>query len=238
LTFEPFTLQPESGELYKGDQRVELQEQPLQVLCALLDRPGRLVSRDELRRRIWPAGIYVDFDHGINNAIKRLRHSLEDTAERPRYIETLPRQGYRFIGALQRQPAKYRALAVLPFDNLRADPGQNYLADGLTEALIIMLARIGSLRVVSRTTAMLFRDVHKPLREIAAELDVDVVAAGTVLQSESRVRVTAQLIRIDAGSERHLWAQCYEKDFKDALALQWEFAKIIAHEIHLSLTAD
>jgi len=95
--FAEFEVRAESGELFRGDTRVRLQEQSLQILLALLESPGALVSRDQLRERLWPEGTYVDFEHSLNAAVKRLRAALEDDAEKPRYIETLPRRGYRLV---------------------------------------------------------------------------------------------------------------------------------------------
>src|SRR5207249_9857030 len=114
-------------------------------------------------------------------------------------------------------PEQVRALAVLPLENLSRDPEQEYFAEGLTEALITTLAKIGELRVVSRTSAMLYKGVRKPLREIARELEVDAIVEGTVLRAGRRVRITAQLI--DAPKETHLWAESYERDLRDGLAL-------------------
>ena len=131
-------------------------------------------------------------------------------------------------------PEQVRALAVLPLENLSRDPEQEYYAEGLTEALITTLAKIGELRVVSRTSAMLYKGVRKPLREIARELEVDAIVEGTVLRAGRRVRVTAQLI--DAPKEMHLWAESYERDLRDVLALQAEVAQAIAREIRVKLT--
>ncbi len=131
-------------------------------------------------------------------------------------------------------PEQVRALAVLPLENLSRDPEQEYFAEGLTEALITTLAKIGELRVVSRTSAMLYKGVRKPLREIARELEVDAIVEGTVLRAGRRVRVTAQLI--DAPKEMHLWAESYERDLRDVLALQAEVAQAIAREIRVKLT--
>src|SRR6201997_3245808 len=164
-----------AGELRKDGVKMRLQEQPFQILQILLARPGELVTREELRQKVWPSDTFVDFDHGINNAIKRLREALGDTAETPRFIETLPRRGYRFIAAIGSRASQTRSLAVLPLENLSNDPEQEYFAEGLTEALITTLAKIGELRVVSRTSAMQYRGVHKSLREIARELDVDAI---------------------------------------------------------------
>src|SRR5215471_13186490 len=158
IRFGDFELHAAAGELFRDGNKLKLQDQPLQVLYILLERSGTVVSRDELQRLIWPGDTFVDFDHGINNAIKRLREALDDTTEKPRYIETLPRRGYRFIGNVSSvaEPVagNIRSVAVLPLENLSGDPEQEYFADGLTEALITSLAKIGALRVVSRTTAM------------------------------------------------------------------------------------
>jgi len=99
VRFGVFELDARSGELRSKGSRVKLQDQPLQVLLAVLEKPGQVVTREELRARLWPADTFVDFDHGLNAAVKRLRDALGDTAENPRYIETLPRHGYRFIAA-------------------------------------------------------------------------------------------------------------------------------------------
>src|SRR6266567_447639 len=99
IHFGVFELDLKTGELRKHGIKLKLQEQPFQVLQALLEHPGEVVTREKLRRRIWPTDTFVDFDHGLYNAIKRLRETLHDSAERPRFIETLSRRGYRFIGS-------------------------------------------------------------------------------------------------------------------------------------------
>src|SRR6184192_675779 len=235
VRFGPFELDQDAEELRKNGIKIRLQEQPLQILEILLQHPGKVIAREELREKIWPSNTFVDFDHGINNAIKRLREALGDSAETPRFIETIPRRGYRFIGMTgSSTPGPIRALAVLPLENLSRDPEQEYFAEGLTEALITTLAKIGELRVVSRTSAMQYKGVHKSLREIARELDVDAIVEGTVLRVEDRIRITAQLI--DAPKETHLWAESYERDLRDVLALQAEVAQAIAREIRVKLT--
>ena len=104
LRFGAFELDARTGELRKDDVRVTLQEQPLKVLECLLERPGELVTREELRQRLWQGDTFVDFDHGVNAAVKRLRETLGDSAETPRFIETLPRRGYRFIAPVEQEP--------------------------------------------------------------------------------------------------------------------------------------
>jgi TolB-like protein/Flp pilus assembly protein TadD len=233
VRFSDFELDP-AGELRCEGKKLKLQDQPLQILQLLTQRPGQIVTREELRSQIWPSDTFVDFDHGINNAIKRLREALGDTAETPGFIETVPRRGYRFIAKIERSVHLIRSLAVLPLANLSSDPEQEYFVEGLTEALITTLAKIGELRIVSRTSSMQYKDARKPLGQIARELDVDAIVEGTVLRAHDRVRVTAQLI--DAAKESHLWAESYERDLRDVLALQSEVAQAIAQEIQVRLT--
>jgi len=223
-----------SGELRKSGLRVRLPEQPFQVLAILLEHPGEVVTRESLQKRLWPHGTFVDFEQGLNTAVKRLREVLDDSAETPRLIETLPRRGYRFIGSLAAKPGRIESLAVLPLENLSRDPDQEYFAEGMTEALITSLAKIGALRVVSRTSVMQYQGVRKPLREIALELQVDGVVEGTVQRSGERLRISAQLIH--APTDTHLWAESYDRDLRDVLALQSEVAQAIAREIQVKLT--
>lgn len=238
VRFGEFELDQHSGELRRNGTKVRLQEQPLRILQILLEQPGKLVPREELQERIWPADTFVDFDHGINNAIKRLRETLSDLAETPRYIETLPRRGYRFIGKLAGEKENAhkgtQSLAVLPLENLSRDSEQDYFADGMTEALITSLAKISSLRVISRTTVMHYKGVHRPLPEIARQLGVQIVVEGTVLRFGERVRISVQLI--ETSTDCHLWAESYERDLRDILQLQSEISQAVAREIQAKLT--
>jgi serine/threonine protein kinase/Flp pilus assembly protein TadD len=129
-----------------------------------------------------------------------------------------------------------RSIAVLPLENLTGDPGQQYFTDGMTDALITTLAQVGSLRVISRTSTMHYRDSRKTLPEIARELGVDAVVEGSVVRSGNRVRINAQLIQ--APTDRHLWAKSYERDIQDVLVLQNELARTIASEVQIQLTPN
>jgi len=126
-------------------------------------------------------------------------------------------------------------LAVLPLENLSGDPSQDYFADGMTDELITSLGQISSLRVISRTSVMQYRGVHKPLPQIARELNVDAVIEGTVVRSSGQVRIAAQLIQ--ASTDKHLWSQSYQRDLKDVLGLQHEIASAIAKQIRMALTS-
>ncbi len=147
---------------------------------------------------------------------------------------TLQGRQSRLRGAESTAGPQIRSIAVLPLENLSRDPEQEYFADGMTDALINDLARIGALRVVSRTSVMRFKGTQKTLRQIGHELNADAIVEGSILRAGDRVRLTAQLIH--APSDRHLWANSYERDLQDALALQSEVAHSIAREIRVVLT--
>lgn len=233
IRFGIFEVDFRAGELRKRGIKVKLQEQPLQLLQILLENPGEVVTREELQQRIWAADTFVDFDHGLNNAIRRLREALGDSPENPRFIETVPRRGYRFKGILEGSPNKFQSILVMPLENLSRNPEEEYFADGLTDALITNLAKIGALRVISRTTTMHYKGVRRPLSEIARELKIDKVVEGAVQRFDDRVRVSAQLI--DAATDTHVWAESYDSDVRDVLGLQATVAKAIAAEIQAHL---
>jgi serine/threonine-protein kinase len=136
----------------------------------------------------------------------------------------------------RRPAAQIQSLAVLPLENLSGDPEQDYFANGMTDALITDLAKGGKLRVISRTSVMPYKGAHKPLPRIAQELGVDAIVEGSVLESGNRVRITAQLI--EARSDKHLWAERYERDLRDILALQDDVASAIAIAIKGNLAQD
>ena len=129
---------------------------------------------------------------------------------------------------------KIESIAVLPLENLSGDKEQEYFADGMTEALITDLGKISALRVISRTSVMQYKGTKKPLPQIARELNVDAIVEGTVQRSDNRVRITANLLH--APTDRHLWAETYERDLRDVLALQDEVARAIASEIQIKVT--
>jgi len=132
--------------------------------------------------------------------------------------------------------ARLHSIAVLPLDNLSGDSSQDYFVDGMTDELITDLAKVGSLRVVSRTSVMRYKGTRKGLPEIARELNVDGIVEGSVTRSGQRVRITAQLL--DASTDHHLWAETYERDLGDVLGLQSEVAEAIAEQIRAQLTPE
>jgi len=300
VRFGPYEISLQSGEVRKAGVRIRVQQQPMKLLEILLERPGEVVTREELRSRLWPNESFGDFDQAVNVAIAKLRGTFGDSADNPLYIETLPKRGYRFIADVitvdadpasnqsaaekppgtesadrlpgarpalaperwvwpsrwlalglalllglsalaawvlrsnRRSSPSIRSLAVLPLDNLSGDASQDYFADGMTDELITDLAQISALRVISRTSVMSYKGARKPLPEIARELNVDAVVEGTVLRSGDQVRITAQLIQ--AAADKHLWANSYESNLQDTLAVQKRVAGDIAEQIRIELT--
>jgi TolB-like protein/DNA-binding winged helix-turn-helix (wHTH) protein/Flp pilus assembly protein TadD len=312
VRFGTFEVSFDSGEVRRAGLRIRVQQQPLKLLQILLERPGQVISREELRNRLSTNETFGDFDQAVNIAIGKLRSALGDSADDPRYIETLPKRGYRFIAEVSvvdldgrgggpapvdpehpvptvtsgdsnaahrypplpavthppapkrqrrtarritfaaalglglsilalwitlswvRRPTGIRSLAVLPLDNFSGDASQDYFADGMTDELITDLAQIRALRVVSRTSVMMYKGTHKPLPQIARELNVDAVVEGSVFRSGEQVRITAQLIQVPA--DKHLWAESYEGNVRDTLIVQNQVARAIAEEIRIELT--
>lgn len=316
IRFGAFEVDVQDRELRHNGEKVKLQDKPFQILMLLMAEPRKLVTREELRRSLWPADTFVDFDAGLNTAIRKLRDALQDEAKAPQFVETVQRHGYRFIAPVELvvsgkespepsaviapsssaareilagsdargrseaqggrksrnrfgsllAPAgmltaaalvllvglnvaglrdrllrkatvrRIQSLAVLPLENLSGDPSQEYFADGMTEALITDLGKIGAVRVISRTSAMQYKGTHKTLPQIAQELNVDAVLEGAVLRSGNRVRVTTQLI--EASTDRHIWAQSYERDLGDVLVLQDELARAVVNEVNIHLSPE
>ena len=193
-SFDGWVLRIDLGELAKDGRKIHLQDQPLQILDELLSRPGELVTREQLIARLWPTGV-VDFDTGLNSAVRKLRVALQDEAETPRYIETLPRKGYRFIGDVPpiappafNPPA--HSIAVLPFMDMSGDPEQEYFSDGIAEELLNSLVRISELKVAARTSAFAFKGKHMEVGEIARRLNVGAILDGSVRKAGDRLRIT------------------------------------------------
>jgi len=244
--FGDFEFDSRARQLRKHGHTIRLHGQPLEILGLLLERPAQVVLREELRARLWPQDTFVDFEHSLNAAVNKLREALDDDANNLRFIETVPRRGYRFISAVglhdsqnllgEWSSPRIQSLVVLPLENLSNDPEQEYFADGMTDQLITNLAQISALKVISRTSAMRYKGTKKSLPEIARELHVDAVVEGAVMWVGGRVRISAQLI--EAPTDYHLWAASYERDLRDVLSMQEEVTRAIASEIRVNLSAQ
>lgn len=187
-----------AGQLLRHGMKVRLRDQSFQVLAALLEHPGEVVTREELRRRLWHEEVFVDFDNNLNAAVGHLREALNDSADDPHFIETLPKRGYRFLGtvsepplSLPAAPLKRARLVVLPFLNLSGDSAQEYFSDAMTDEVITELAAWApeQLAVIARTTAMRYKGCRKDVSRIARELSVDYVVEGGVRRNHERVYV-------------------------------------------------
>ena len=292
VRFADFELDLRTGELRRRGTTLKLQPQPAKVLTVLVSRAGDVVTRQELAQQVWGSETFVDYEQGLNFAIRQVRTALEDDPNSPRFLETLPKRGYRFVGTIAPLPSpeavdspaaatldpspgaatlakptppyaiyvlaiaavilvttlganrflhskvaasngSFHSVAVLPLRNLSSDPDQEYFSDGITDELITDLAKAPSLRVISHTSVHRYKDSKLSLQEIAQELHVDAVIEGTILRSGDRVRITAQLI--DARTDQHLWAEKYERDFRDILNLQSEVAQQIAAQVGANL---
>ena len=292
--FGDFRLDCGSYELLRADHPVKLERKPMELLVLFTSRHGQLVTRVEIAERLWSSDIFVDTEHGINTAVRKLRLMLRDDPAEPTFIKTVTGVGYCFIAPVITEPApevrefdappsftvpdkstapdlpaaRLRArraagikvtaavalfsglllaglllvklrqrtatpvitsLAVLPLDNLSGDAGQEYLADGMTDELITMIARNSALRITSRTSVMQYKGAHRPLSEIARALGVDGIVEGSIARKGGQVHMTLQLIRADTDS--HIWAQSYDRDTSDT-ALAGEAAQEIAKQLH------
>ncbi len=321
--FGEYKLDCDQFELCRAGRALKLEKMPLELLILLASRKGDLVTRDEIAERLWGGEVYVDTEHGINTAIRKIRYILRDDSDQPRFVQTVMGKGYRFVGAIEEvrpssskngyklsaeegsaprhgqmsitpgpvsraldpataktaEPsgnaaqtsftarhrlwsaavgatallvilvaasvfalrnlkgravkAEIHSLAILPLDNLSGDPSQNYFADGMTDDLITMLAKDSTLRVISRTSVMQYKGVHRPLREIAQELGVDGVLEGSVARSGDKLHMTLQLIQ--APSDTHMWAESYDRDANDLVSLPDDAAMAIAKRTNSSV---
>lgn len=267
-----WTVVPELNSLERDGRTVHLEPKFMQVLVTLGEQPGEVVSKEQIFERVWP-DTFVS-DEVLTRAVSELRKAFEDNPHEPKYIQTIPKGGYRLVAAVLREPAERKnwlsvnwwkvaaitaiillavaaslyslrvrklaesksmitSLAVLPLVNLSGDEGQDYFADGMTDELTTRLSNISALRVISRTSAMHYKGTQKTVPEIARELNVDAVLEGSVLRSEGKVRISTQLIH--AQTDKHLWAESYERDLRDILALQSDVAQAVAREIKIQV---
>jgi TolB-like protein len=244
VRFGTFELHLRAGELRRRGVRLALQEQPLRILTALLERSGDVVAREDLCKRLWPDGTFVDFEHSLNAAVRRLRTTLGDEAEVPRFIETVHKRGYRFLAPSQTlahaavsavRPAspatiahivRGRArLAVLPFG-----PYDGF-TDGLTEEAITQLAQrcARTIGVIARTSVERAQRDGGGAAEIGRALSADYLLEGHVRREGDRLRITAQLI--ESQEETHVWADTFDRVMTDALTVQTEVGEAIAKAV-------
>src|ERR1041385_7345882 len=230
LAFGRYRLEPRRG-LLSGAREIKLTPKALALLSYLTERPGEVVSKDELFLAVWPETTVGDA--ALVTCIQELRSALKDDARQPRYIETLHRRGYRFIGkpaAPQKTPSNGKtgalplpdrpSIAVLPFTNMSGEADQDYFADGISEDLITGLARIRWLFVIARNSSFVYKNRAVDVKEVSRALGVRYVLEGSVRRAGNRLRISAQLI--DATTGGHHWAEQYDRELGDIFAVQDE----------------
>ena len=241
LRFSVFDFDPSTGELCRRGLKVHLSEQPSRILAILLENQGELISREQLQSQIWPANTFVGFADSINSAVRKLRLALSDSADNPRFIETLPRHGYRFIAPVEEVDlalsvrASHRNavhLAVLPLENLSANAGQQYFVNGLTDALMMELLKIPSLVLLSESSVARYKSARRMLRMVQ-EQRAELTMEGKVVCSGEEVRVTMRLSETATGL--YIWGACYERKSQNMLASQRELARLIANDFTIKL---
>jgi len=239
--FGAYRLDAQSRMLFRGGDHVALPPKLTELLVALVEAEGRVLTREQLLQRLWPDTVVEE--GSLTSHISMLRKALGERSNGQDFIETLAKRGYRFVAPVKW--AEYQAvdrgvdramLVVLPFENLTAGERYDYFSEGLTEEMITELARLSPdhLGVIARTSAMQFKSTTKTIAQIGSELGVSHVLEGSVRRVGERVRITAQLIRVS--DESHLWAQSYERGLHDVLEVQAEVARAVAREIQIKLT--
>jgi len=239
LRFDSFELDTGSGELRRHGDRIKLPPQPFRILDLLVRRSGEVVTRAEIREHIWCDDTFVDFEQGLNFCIRQIREALGDTAVAPRFIETLPRRGYRFLLPVETsasvEPKAVTRLIVLPFRMLRPDPETDFLAFSLPDALTTSLSGLKSLVVRSSLAASRFSGGALDLKTIAAEADVDLIVTGALLSAGDEMRVSAQLT--DAASGTLVWSHATQTSIGNVFRLQDELTERVVNALSLPLTA-
>jgi TolB-like protein/tetratricopeptide (TPR) repeat protein len=236
--FGPFRLDASTRTLLRHQDVIALPPKAVDVLFALVRQSGEVVPKRVLMDTVWHGSVVEDAN--LTQMIFLLRRALSADGEGTSYIRTVPRRGYRFVGAVRETAARLsvriQSLAVLPLVNLSGDPAQDYFTDGITEALIANLARIGELRVVSRTSAMRYKGTTESAANIARALRVDVLVEGSAARIGDRVRITAKLIH--GRDDRHVWVETYDEPVAHVLDLQSQIARALATAVQVTLTKD
>lgn len=245
LEFGPFRLDADAGILFHGAEPTPLGQRAVLLLAMLVRRAGAPVSKDDLIEAAWPAQAIEDSNLTVQ--IAAVRRMLADISGEARWIETLPRRGYRYVGAavtsldpdhafatsealkLPDRPS----IAVLPFANLSGDAEQDYFADGMVDDIITGLSRINWLFVIARNSTLTYKGHAVDVKQVGRELGVRYVLEGSIRKTGASVRITGQLI--DAATGMHVWAERYDRRSRDIFALQDDIALSVVGAIAPSL---
>jgi TolB-like protein len=232
LRFGAFEVDLEGRRLLKRGVPITLREQSFQVLAALIERPGEIVTREELRRRLWSSDTFVDFEVALNSAVSRLRDALGDSANSPSFIETIPKRGYRFVVPIPKRPA----VAVMPFVNQTGNAKDEYLSDGLTDELIRGLSRVQGLRVTAGSVVFRFKGQRRDAKQIGNELGVEAVLEGSVWRIGDGIRISVNLVGVKDGF--NLWAQRFDSNLGDVFTIQDEICSAVSEAMHIGLVTQ
>jgi TolB-like protein/Flp pilus assembly protein TadD len=240
--FGDFVLRPAEKRLLRAGEPVPLAPKVFDTLLLLVESPGSLVEKEVFLKRLWPDSFVeeVALAHGIS----QLRKALRDGVDGRKFIETVPKRGYRFVApvaVMGAPPPETRPgviIAVLPFANLGAGPERDYLADGLTEEVIASLGQVSpdDLRVIGRTSMMAYKGATKSLAEIGAELGAKFLVESSVRGEGQRLRITSRLVR--AVDQVQIWSDSYDSERGSVLELQRELSIVIAGQVRHRLSPE
>ena len=242
FSFGEFELDCGAHELRRAGVPVALERRPFELLVLLVSRADQLVTRDEIIGRLWP-GVVIDFEAGLNTAMRKVRQALGDSPAGPTYVTTVPGAAYRFIMPVARQTstaspevAGVVRIALLPFEDLTASQDYAYLATGLADETSTSLAQIDldSVSVISHLSLQAALRAGKTLREIGAEFNASYIVASSLRAEQHNVRVTARLVRVE--DDVQIWAASFDRELTSVLGLQRELATAIAEQIRLRLS--
>jgi len=241
IRFGEFELNEQTLELRKNGMQIRIQQQPARVLAFLMNHRGSLVTREQIRLAIWGKDTFVNFEQGLNFCIRQIRLALNDQAEHPFHIETLPRLGYRFIAQIEKSGDREKApvekrirIAIVPIEDL-SGLSERYFAAGLTEDMISALCRIdpSRLRVTAVPRLETANESAGEIDRLQRELNLDFLLRGSVRRSGDKLRISAQLH--DLSDKSVLWSDSYDRDVGDLLAVQEEVAYRVSRSLALEL---
>jgi len=240
--FGDFRLVPADKQLLRRGKPVPLKPKIFETLLLLVERQGRLIEKEEFLRQLWPDSFVEEVALAQN--VSQLRKALRNGAKEEKFIETVPKRGYRFVAPVEIKTGELPGassritIAILPFENLSADPEREYLADGLTEELIAAAGQIDPehWRVIGRTSIMIYRHTTKSLAEIGRELNAEFLVESSIRTEGERIRITSKLIRVP--DQVQIWSASYDSEPSSMLEFQRELSTTISHEVHLRLSPE
>jgi TolB-like protein/Tfp pilus assembly protein PilF len=241
VRFGSYELDLRSGELRNNGHCIRLQDQPFQILAMLLESPGQVVTREEFRRRLWPSDTFVDFDHSLNKAINKLREAIGDCAESPRFIETLPKRGYRFLGSPDDRVVPIRStpidsIAVFPLSTSLPDPDLEYLSVGIPGSIIHSLSHIPGLRVIAWNSLSRCQGGEEDPLAIGRSVGAKVILIGRIWQRDSKLRLHVDLL--DTSNGEALWGEQYDRDLTELFVIHDDIAREVSARLRVKLTGD